>query len=49
MGDVKINDVAGTLFTTEYCDVHIKGLSIKNATAQTGSVRGLLLNRRVTS
>ena len=39
MGDVKMNDVGGTLLTIDYCDFHIKGLRNKNATSQTGSVR----------
>jgi len=37
MGDVKVNDVAGALFTNEYCEVKIKGVSIPKSTPQTGS------------
>lgn len=37
MGDVKINDVAGSLFTHEYCEVKIKGLPLTSTTRQTGS------------
>lgn len=37
MGDVKINDVAGTLFTNEYCEVKIKGVQLNTTTKQTGS------------
>eukprot|EP00959_Pyramimonas_sp_CCMP1952_P217787 4554717-Pyramimonas_sp.AAC.3 len=37
MGDVKINDVAGTLFTNEYCEVKIKGIPLTSTTRQTGS------------
>mmetsp|Transcript_15588 Transcript_15588/g.53242 ORF Transcript_15588/g.53242 Transcript_15588/m.53242 type:complete len:309 (+) Transcript_15588:108-1034(+) len=37
MGDVKVNDVAGALFTTEYCEVKIKGVSLNTTTKQTGS------------
>jgi len=37
MSDVKINDVAGQLFTTEYCEVKIKGGVLSSAAKQTGS------------
>jgi len=37
MGDVKVNDVAGALFTNEYCEVKIKGVSLNTTTKQTGS------------
>jgi len=37
MGDVKVNDVAGQLFTNEYCEVKIKGVQLNTTTKQTGS------------
>jgi hypothetical protein len=37
MGDVKINDVAGSLFCHEYCEVKIKGAVLNTTTKQTGS------------
>ena len=39
MGDVKVDDVAGALFTNEYCEVKIKGIALSTTTPQTGSVR----------
>lgn len=37
MGDIKVNDVAGALFTHEYCEVKIKGVPLNTTTKQTGS------------